>query len=184
MGGAGLRGEDQFLQAAQSMEDESMEEMLVSGVTADKNTARIQLKGIKETTKEMYHIFRKLSEQHIGSDSVLLSPNNSDHTNDISFTIPRDRLKEAVKALTGYSKEKGDTSIKINIEDNIAKVSAVGAGMMSNPAIALRMFEALYQENITIEMIYASELRITVLVREEDTIKAIQAIHRKLIECQ
>ncbi|SHO49512.1 aspartate kinase [Anaerocolumna xylanovorans] len=172
--------EDGILKAAQSLEGTTMEEMLVSGVTADKNAARIQLKGIKETTKEMYKIFVKLSEQHIGADSVLMSP-NSDNTTDISFTVPRDRLKETAEVLNLYSKE-GSSDVEIKIEDKIAKVSAVGAGMMSNPAIAVSMFEALYEADITIEMIYASELRITVLVNEEDTLKAIRAIHGHLIE--
>lgn len=174
--------EDGILRAAQSLEGTTMEEMLISGVTTDKNTARIQLKGIKETTKEMYKIFLKLSKQHIGADSVLMSP-NSDSTTDISFTVPRDRLKETVEVLSLYSKE-SPSGVEIKIEDNIAKVSAVGAGMMSNPAIAVSMFEALYEEDITIEMIYASELRITVLVNEGDTLKAIRAIHKKLIERQ
>lgn len=171
-----------MISITQSLESTTMEEMLVSGVTADKNTARIQLKGIKETTKEMYKIFLKLSEQHIGADSVLMSP-GSDNTTDISFTVPRDRLKETADTLKKYSEESTQT-VEIGIEDNIAKVSAVGAGMMSNPSIAVSMFEALYEAGITIEMIYASELRITVLVNEEDTLKAIRAIHGRLIEKQ
>lgn len=174
--------EDEILRAAQSLEGTAMEEMLVSGVTADKNTARIQLKGIKETTREIYRIFKKLSEQHISADSVLMSP-NSDSTTDISFTVPRDQLKETAEVLTRYG-EDSSSYFEIKIEDNIAKVSAVGAGMMSNPAIAVSMFEALYEEDISIEMIYASELRITVLVSEKDTLKAVRAIHGRLIERQ
>ncbi|MGN6713079.1 aspartate kinase [Anaerocolumna jejuensis DSM 15929] len=174
--------EDGILRAAQSLEGTAMEEMLVSGVTADKNTARIQLKGIKETTREIYRIFKKLSEQHISADSVLMSP-NSDSTTDISFTVPRDQLKETAEVLTRYG-EDSSSYLEIKIEDNIAKVSAVGAGMMSNPAIAVSMFEALYEEGISIEMIYASELRITVLVSEKDTLKAVRAIHGRLIERQ
>lgn len=174
--------EDGILRAAQSLEGTAMEEMLVSGVTADKNTARIQLKGIKETTREIYRIFKKLSEQHISADSVLMSPNN-DSTTDISFTVPRDQLKETAEVLTRYG-EDSSSYFEIKIEDNIAKVSAVGAGMMSNPAIAVSMFEALYEEDISIEMIYASELRITVLVSEKDTLKAVRAIHGRLIERQ
>lgn len=180
--GAAYALEDGILRAAGSLEGTTMEEMLVSGVTADKNTARIQLKGIKETTKEMYKIFVRLSKQHIGADSVLMSP-NGDSTTDISFTVPRDRLRETAEVLSLYSKE-GSSDVEIVIEDKIAKVSAVGAGMMSNPAIAVSMFEALYEAGITIEMIYASELRITVLVNEEDTLKAIRAIHGNLIEKQ
>lgn len=180
--GAAYALEDGILRAAGSLEGTTMEEMLVSGVTADKNTARIQLKGIKETTKEMYKIFVRLSKQHIGADSVLMSP-NGDSTTDISFTVPRDRLRETAEVLSLYSKE-GSSGVEIVIEDKIAKVSAVGAGMMSNPAIAVSMFEALYEAGITIEMIYASELRITVLVNEEDTLRAIRAIHGNLIEKQ
>jgi len=157
-----------------------MEEMLVSGVTADKNTARIQLTGIKETTKEIYHIFQELSEKHIGADSVLMSPSR-DNSTDISFTVPRDRLSETVEVLNRYSKE-SFSPIEIIAEDNIAKVSAVGAGMMSNTAIAVNMFEALYEAGIDTHMIYASELRITVLVDEKDTLKAVRAVHERLIE--
>lgn len=170
------------IKVVQSLEGTSMEEMLVSGVTADKNTARIQLSGIKDTTKEMHCIFQKLSEQHIGADSVLMSP-NEDNTTSISFTVPKDRLRETVEVLGEYSRE-STSGLKLIIEDNIAKVSAVGAGMMSNPSIAVNMFEALYKEDITIRMIYASELRITVLVDEKDTIKAVRALHERLIEKQ
>lgn len=173
---------EHILKAAQSLEGTAMEEMLVSGVTADRNTARIQLTGIRETTKEMYRIFQKLSEQHIGADSVLMSP-SGDNTAGISFTVPRDRLKETVEALGEYSRESA-SFLEIKTEDNIAKVSAVGAGMMSNPAVAVSMFEALYEADISIEMIYASELRITVLVNEKDTLKAVRAVHERLIERQ
>ena len=172
--------EDGAIRATQSLEATTMEEMLVSGVTADKNTARIQLTGIKETTKEIYHIFQKLSEQHIGADSVLMSPSR-DSTTDISFTVPRDRLSETVEVLNRYSKE-SFSPIEIIAEDNIAKVSAVGAGMMSNTSIAVNMFEALHEAGIDTHMIYASELRITVLVDEKDTLKAVRAVHERLIE--
>ena len=94
---------------------------------------------------------------------------------DISFTVSRDEADEAVKILEGNLSRVGGKSISCNKE--VAKVSIVGAGMMSNPGVAAKMFEALYNQNININMISTSEIRVTVLIHERDAERAANAVH-------
>ncbi len=99
---------------------------------------------------------------------------------DISFTVAREDAKEAVAILKEHKSR--ITAREIEVNDTVAKVSIVGAGMQSNPGVASRMFEALYNAGINIRMIATSEIRITVLINEEDVDKAMRAVHDQFIE--
>ena len=98
-----------------------------------------------------------------------------DGTKDISFTCPDESVQDALDALKRDEARLGYR--RVDVKTDIAKLSIVGSGMMSNPGVAARMFEALYNEDINIDMISTSEIRITVLVDESDGERAVNAVH-------
>ena len=155
-------------------EEVKVEKMLISGVTADKNTARISVLGVKDKPGVEFRIFNLLAKNNINIDTILQSV-SEDGRKDISFTIAQDAMRETLEVL---NEAKDSINVrKIEYEENVAKVSIVGAGMISNPGVAAKMFEALYDEGISIKMISTSEIRVTVLVEEKDADKAVRAIH-------
>ena len=160
-------------------EETDMESMLVSGVAVDKNTARIAVFGVKDVPGIAFKIFDLLARHNINVDIILQSIGR-EGTKDISFTVARDDAAETVAILEEHKNR--ITARKIRVNDTVAKVSIVGAGMQSNPGVASRMFEALYNAGINIRMIATSEIRITVLINEEDVDKAMRAVHDQFIE--
>jgi len=151
-----------------------MEKMLVTGVAADKNTARISVIGVEDRPGIAFRIFDTLAKNNINVDIILQSVGRGG-TKDISFTVASDDLEKALDVLEN-NKERL-TIQEITYNKDVAKLSVVGAGMMSNPGVAARMFEALYNSRININMISTSEIRITVLVAEKDIDKAMNAVH-------
>ena len=153
-----------------------MEKMLITGVAADKNTARISVIGVEDRPGIAFKIFNKLAKNNINVDIILQSVGR-DGTKDISFTVSQDDLKDALAIL---EENKEPLTIKnITHNEGVAKVSIVGAGMMTNPGVASKLFEALFNYGININMISTSEIRITVLVEESENDKAVRAIHEK-----
>lgn len=153
-----------------------MEKMLITGVAADKNTARISVIGVENRPGIAFKIFNKLAKNNINVDIILQSVGR-DGTKDISFTVSQDDLKDALAIL---EENKEPLTIKnITHNEGVAKVSIVGAGMMTNPGVASKLFEALFNYGININMISTSEIRITVLVEESEIDKAVRAIHEK-----
>ena len=153
-----------------------MEKMLITGVAADKNTARISVIGVEDRPGIAFKIFNKLAKNNINVVIILQSVGR-DGTKDISFTVSQDDLKDA---LTILEENKEPLTIKnITHNEGVAKVSIVGAGMMTNPGVASKLFEALFNYGININMISTSEIRITVLVEESEIDKAVRAIHEK-----
>ena len=155
-------------------EETSVERMLISGVALDKNTARISVIGLKDEPGMAFRLFNMLAKVGINVD-VILQSIGRENSKDISFTISRDEADEAVKIIEANKARIGCTGISCNKE--VVKVSIVGAGMMSNPGVAAKMFEALFNENININMISTSEIRITVLINEKDAERAVNAVH-------
>ena len=155
-------------------EDVKVERMLVSGVAADKNVTRMSLIGLKNKPGIAFRVFDVLAKANINVDMILQSIGRGD-TKDISFTIPRDSFDDALKVLRENKERLGAEEISYN--NSVSKVSIVGAGMMSNPGVAAKMFECLYNSNININMISTSEIRVTVLIDEKDTDKAMNAVH-------
>ncbi len=160
-------------------EETDMESMLVSGVAVDKNTARIAVFGVKDVPGIAFKIFDLLAKNNINVDIILQSIGGNG-TKDISFTVAREDARETVAILKEYKNR--ITAREIEVNDKVAKVSIVGAGMQSNPGVASRMFEALYNVGVNIRMIATSEIRITVLINEEDVDKAMRAVHDQFIE--
>ncbi len=160
-------------------EETDVESMLISGVAVDKNAARIAVIGVEDIPGIAFKMFDLLAKHNINVD-VILQSIGRDGTKDISFTVARDDLQEAVAVLN--ENKSRITAKEIQSDDTVAKVSIVGAGMQSNPGVAARMFEALYNVGINIRMIATSEIRITVLINEEDVEKAMRAVHDKFME--
>ena len=155
-------------------ETKKMEKMLVSGVAADKNTARISVLGVKDEPGIAFRVFDYLSAKNINVDIILQSVGR-DGTKDISFTVSREDLKDALHII--HNNMDSITAKGVEYEENVAKVSIIGAGMTSNPGVAAKMFEALYSAGINIKMISTSEIRITVLIDEADVNGAMRSVH-------
>lgn len=155
-------------------EAKGMEKLLVTGVAADKNTARISVIGVEDKPGIAFRIFDTLAKNNINVDIILQSVGR-EGTKDISFTVASDDLEAAIRILR--ENQERLTIQDITWNEDVAKLSVVGAGMMSNPGVAAKMFEALYNSRININMISTSEIRITVLVPEKDIDKAMNAVH-------
>jgi aspartate kinase, monofunctional class len=161
-------------------EEVKMEKMLVSGVACDKNAARISVIGLEDRPGVAFKLFNHLADHNINVDIILQSVGR-DGTKDISFTVKEDDLDEAVVILERH--QEGSLKCqKIDVERTVAKVSVVGAGMMSNAGVAAKMFEALFDVNINIKMIATSEIKITVLIDESQVDTAMNAVHEKFIK--
>lgn len=151
-----------------------MEKMLVSGIAADKDVARIAVIGIKDEPGRAFKLFGLMGKHNINVDIILQSIGR-DGSKDISFTVARDSLEDAKKVIQDNLEVLA--AKEVVVEDRVAKVSVVGAGMASNPGVASTMFEALYDANVNIHMISTSEIKISVLIDEDDVEVAMNAIH-------
>ncbi len=158
-----------------------MEKMLISGVAKDENVCRISIIGVPDRPGFAFRLFSKLAAKNINVDIILQSVGRNG-TKDISFTISSDNLKETLDILQSYVESTGANCVDYN--DNIAKVSIVGAGMESHPGVASEMFEALFEANINIHMISTSEIKISVLIDRADADKAVSAIHDKFFDVE
>ena len=155
-------------------EAKGVEKLLVTGVAADKNTARISVIGVEDRPGIAFRIFDTLAKNNINVDIILQSVGR-EGTKDISFTVASEDLEAALRTL---EENKERLTIKdITWNEDVAKLSVVGAGMMSNPGVAAKMFESLYNSRVNINMISTSEIRITVLVPKKDIDKAMNAVH-------
>ena len=159
-------------------EELKVERKLISGVAVDKSPARISLIGLHDIPGIAFKVFNLLGSQGISVDIILQSVGR-DGTKDISFTVDRKNLEEALKVLEANLSKL--TAERIEHEENVAKVSVVGAGMMTDPGVAAKMFEALYNADINIKMIATSEIRITVLIDEANADAAARAVHNAFL---
>ena len=155
-------------------EDVKVEKMLVSGVAVDKSAERLSILGLEDKPGTAFRVFDALAKANVNVDMILQSTGRN-NTQDISFTVDGNFGDDAIKVI-----EDNKARLKyqnIEMEKNVAKVSIVGAGMMSNPGVAAKMFECLYNEHINIKMISTSEIRVTVLIDAKDSERAANAIH-------
>ena len=157
----------------------TMEKSYISGIAKDKNVARLALVGLEDTPGIAFKIFSLLAKNNVNVDIILQSIGRSD-TKDISFTVAKGDMEQARQLL-----ENNRDSVKfdhIDVSDNIAKVSIVGAGMINNPGVAAAMFEALFNAGININMISTSEIKVSVLVHISDADRAVQVIHDRFYD--
>jgi len=156
-----------------------MEKSHISGVAKDKNIARLALVGLEDTPGIAFKIFSLLARNNVNVDIILQSIGRSE-TKDISFTVAKSDMDLAQKLL-----EENREVIAfdhIDVSDNIAKVSIVGAGMINNPGVAAAMFEALFNAGININMISTSEIKVSVLVDIHDADRAVQVVHDRFYD--
>ncbi len=159
-------------------EESKLEKMLVNGVAVDKDVARIAVVGIKDQPGSAFKIFSLLGKEKISVDLIIQSIGR-ELTKDISFTVSKGDMKKAVEVLQNNADRLGFKEISYN--DDVAKVSVVGAGMATNPGVAAAMFEATYDAGINVKMISTSEIKISILVSAKDADAAALAIHDKFI---
>ena len=155
-----------------------MEKMLVRGVTKDTDVARISVTNIANTPGIAFKLFSKLAQKKINVDIILQSVGR-DGKKDITFTVSKDNADTAIDAIKNtFDIEDKD----IVCDTNVAKISVVGAGMESHPGTASKMFEALFENDINIDMISTSEIKISVLIEAEDADRAVSAVHRAFFQ--
>ncbi len=160
-------------------EKSNVEKMLISGVAKDDNIARISIIGVPDRPGLAFKIFSKLASKGINVDIILQSIGRNG-TKDISFTVEKNKMEDTIELLKTYEETWGASGIVS--DDNVSKVSIVGAGMETHPGVAAEMFEALFSRNVNIQMISTSEIKISVLINKADSERAVEAIHDKFFE--
>ena len=149
----------------------------VAGVAADLSQARIVVCDVPDKPGVAAKLFSKLAKENISVDMIIQSyARKVSNTNDIAFTVDASDLPKTVEALDALKAEIGATG-DIQVDENIAKVSIVGAGMIDRPGVASTMFETLAEQGINIRMISTSEIKISCLVDKDQAQKAVKALH-------
>jgi aspartate kinase len=154
-----------------------MEKMLIRGVTKNKDVALVSILGVPDSPGVAFRVFSKLAQKQINVD-IILQSFGREGTKDIVFCVSRDNGPVAAELLRGLGALDG---AEIICDTSIAKVSIVGAGMESHPGAASKMFEALYERGINIRMISTSEIKISVIIDENDADRAVNAVHAAFI---
>jgi aspartate kinase len=156
----------------------NMEEVAVRGVTHDKDQAKISIFGVPDRPGIAYRIFHAIGAARVNVDMIVQGV-GKDGRASISFTVSKTDLHDALEIVQRVGKEIGATDIAA--EENIAMVSVVGIGMKSHSGVAAKMFEALAEGNVNIQMISTSEIKISCVIEEKDTEQAVRAIHSKFL---
>ena len=157
-------------------EENTVEKMLIRGIARDNDVARIALVNIDDKPGKAFQIFSILAKKKVNVD-VILQSIGRDGSKDISFTVNAGDLETALNIINENNAI--IRAEKVIHDENVSKVSIVGAGMTSNPGVAATMFEALYDAGINIQMISTSEIRVSVLIDRKDAENAVRAIHNK-----
>jgi aspartate kinase len=146
----------------------------VTGVAYSKDDAKITLTGVQDKPGVAANIFEPLSKNQINVDMVIQNISSDQKTTDITFTIKRDDLSNTIKILKA---NKDITYENLSHNDKVSKISIVGAGMVSTPGITYRMFRSLAEEKINILAISTSEIKLSVIINEDDTLKGVKKLH-------
>ncbi|MCR4418820.1 MAG: aspartate kinase [Clostridia bacterium] len=172
-----VRSSFNYNQGTMVQEVGSMErEIVVTGVAHDRNVAKIGIFGVPDRPGIASRLFSALAAERVNVDMIVQSAMR-DQRNDISFTVGKDDLARAVEVVARVKEEIGAEGYVY--DDGVAKVSIVGAGMITNPGVAAQMFETLAEEGINIEMISTSEIKVSCVIRAGETEKAVRALHRR-----
>ena len=155
-----------------------LEGMIIKGVAKDTDVSTISILGVNNTPGIAFKVFSLLAQKKINVDLILQSVGR-DNTKDLAFTVAAGDRKLATELIEDHLKIFGASHVKY--DENVAKVSVVGAGMQSNSSVASTMFEALFENNINIHMISTSEIKISVIIDKEDANRAVNAIHEAFL---
>lgn len=159
-------------------EDKVIEKPIISSVVYDKNQAKLSILDVPDKPGIAAKVFTALAKENINVDMIVQSAAR-DGWNDISFTVTRNELRKALQAL---DKVKKSIRVKgIIYDEKISKVSIVGVGMKSHPGVAAKMFSVLAENNINIEMISTSEIKISCIIKQDKTEKAVNVLHKAFI---
>jgi aspartate kinase len=157
-------------------EHEAMEQAIISGVAHDTSEAKVTVVGVPDKPGEAAVIFRAVANAEINIDMVVQNVSAAaTGLTDISFTVPKSEGRRAIAALERERSGIGFDALRY--DDQIAKISLVGAGMKTNPGVTATFFEALAGAGVNIELISTSEIRISVVTREDDVNEAVRAVH-------
>ncbi len=160
-------------------ESGKMEKMLVKGVACDKNVICVSIVGLEDTPGTAFRIFNQLARHKVNIDIILQSVGR-DGTKDITFTVNNGSRRDTLAALDEIRETVRFADVVL--DDSVAKVSVVGAGMESHPGVASKMFEALYDAGINIRMISTSEIKISVLIDENEADRAVNCVHAAFLD--
>ena len=160
-------------------EEDVMEKLIVSGVTYNRNEAKIRVRGVKDSPGVAARLFVPLSEAGIVVD-VIVQNLSQDGTTDMTFTVPRDDYKRALEITEEVAPQIGGSHVEG--DHDVAKVSVVGLGMKDHAGVAARMFQVLATEGINIQMITTSEIKISVVIAERYAELAVRALHAAFLE--
>jgi aspartate kinase len=155
-------------------EDPTMEQAIISGVTHDTTEAKVTIEQVPDRPGIAATVFRSLADEDVNVDMIVQNVSTAGHT-DISFTVPNEELARALSVMEEVVKETHASGV--SHDPGIGRVSLVGAGMRSNPGVAAKMFETLAKEDVNIEMISTSSIRISCAVQERDVERAVRALH-------
>ena len=153
-----------------------MEYVVVSGVTLTKNEAKLTICDVPDKPGLAAKIFGSISHEGINVDMIVQNTSR-DRITDISFTVPKDAVKKALRVTKKISK--GIGAGEVFSDSEIARVAIVGVGMRSHPGVAAKMFSALAQNNINIEMISTSDISISCIIKKKFGEEAVRTIHDK-----
>ena len=157
-------------------EDDMLESALIRGVALDVEEAKVTLDEVPDRPGVAASIFKAVAAEGVNVDMIVQNISHDGRT-DLSFTVPRTDLPRLEAVVSGIVADIG--AMRFQTDDDIAKLSLVGAGMKSNPGVAADMFDALAAEGINIEMISTSSIRISCIIRSADAARALQTIHRR-----
>jgi aspartate kinase len=162
-------------------EDETMDAVFVSGVTYDKDEAKVTLLGVPDRPGLAAQIFGPIAEANIVVDMIIQNASAAG-TTDLTFTVPKADYKKAIAVVENMAdsiQAKG-----VTVDPHIAKVSIIGVGMRTHAGVAARMFQVLSRAGVNIEMISTSEIKVSVVIDEKNTERAVRALHKEFIENQ
>jgi len=160
-------------------EDQSMEDVLVSGVTLDQNQSKVTITGVEDRPGLAARIFGPIAGSGIVVDMIIQNA-SADGRTDMTFTVNRDDVRRTLELVDRVAKEIGATGVRS--DDQVAKVSIVGVGMRTHAGVAAKMFEVLAQERINIEMIATSEIKVSVVVNSKYGELAMRALHDAFVD--
>ncbi|KAA3684540.1 aspartate kinase [Campylobacter fetus subsp. venerealis] len=154
-----------------NMENNSMEQALISGIALDKNQARVTMRGVVDKPGVAAGIFKKLAEKNINVDMIIQNTSHEDGTTSLGFTVPQNEMEAARSVVDGVAKS-------VEIDSDVVKVSVVGVGMKSHSGVASLAFSTLANESINIQMISTSEIKISMIVASKYGELAVRALHK------
>jgi aspartate kinase len=160
-------------------EEEVMEHLVVSGVTYNRDEAKIRVRGVKDQPGVAARLFKPLSEANIVVDMIIQNL-SQDGTTDMTFTVARSEYPRALRIAKEVGARIG--SGEVDGDDTIAKVSIVGLGMKDHAGVASRMFQVLAEQGANIQLISTSEIKISVVIGEEHVARAVRALHAAFVE--